>query len=285
MTHETDWLHEHMAKADIVIPLGAIANPLQYVENPIRVFELDFEANLQIIRLCKKYHKRLIFPSSSEVYGMCADLFFDEKKSQCVTGAIHKERWIYSNAKQLLDRIIYAYGKHENLNYSIFRPFNWYGERLDNPTDKSARVITKFIGNILRGEDILLSDGGKQKRAFTYIDDGIEALLKIIDNKNNNAHQKIFNIGNPFAVITVAELAELIISAMQEYVDVTSIHIRFEKSANLYGEGYEDISHRAPSIHAIESDLGWKPKVGLQEGLKKMIAGMMRTIQHPVLVG
>jgi nucleoside-diphosphate-sugar epimerase len=72
---------------------------------------------------------------------------------------------------------------------------------------------------------------------------------------------------------------------MQEYVDVTSIHIRFEKSANLYGEGYEDISHRAPSIHAIESDLGWKPKVGLQEGLKKMIAGMMRTIQHPVLVG
>ncbi len=270
MTIEKKWLETHIKKSDVVIPLAAIANPLQYVQDPLRVFELDFEANLSIIRKCHALQKRLIFPSTSEVYGMCADKFFDEEKSFCITGPIHKERWIYANAKQLLDRIIYAYGKHEGLNYTIFRPFNWYGPRLDDINDQSARVITKFIGNILRGEDILLSDGGTQKRSFTYIDDGIDALIKIIENKNDNAHQKIFNIGNPYEIISIAELGELIIFLMKELMEIKSV-IRAEKSVDLYGQGYEDILHRAPSISSIQKFFDWTPKMNLKEGLQQVI--------------
>ena len=113
-----------------------------YVQDPLRVFELDFEANLDIIRHVREYKKRIIFPSTSEVYGMCPDSEFDEEKSHLVTGPINKERWIYSTSKQLLDRVIYAYGKHKDLSYSLFRPFNWYGPRLDNIFNPKARRLT-----------------------------------------------------------------------------------------------------------------------------------------------
>ncbi|WP_164084363.1 NAD-dependent epimerase/dehydratase family protein, partial [Stenotrophomonas maltophilia] len=79
--------------------------------NPLRVFELDFEENLRIVRYCVKYGKRVVFPSTSEVYGMCQDPDFDEDRSNLVVGPINKQRWIYSVSKQLLDRVIWAYGQ------------------------------------------------------------------------------------------------------------------------------------------------------------------------------
>jgi nucleoside-diphosphate-sugar epimerase len=110
----------------VVLPLAAIATPSTYVSDPLKVFKLDFEANLDIVKLAVAYKTRLIFPSTSEVYGMCTDELFDEELSHLVLGPISKQRWIYSCSKQLLDRVIYAYGIHEGLNYTIFRPFNFY---------------------------------------------------------------------------------------------------------------------------------------------------------------
>ncbi|NBX04457.1 MAG: NAD-dependent epimerase/dehydratase family protein, partial [Alphaproteobacteria bacterium] len=90
------WVEEQVAQCDVVLPLVAIANPALYVKNPLAVFELDFEANLDIVRHCVKYKKRIIFPSTSEVYGMSDDTPYDEETSNLVTGPICKERWIYS---------------------------------------------------------------------------------------------------------------------------------------------------------------------------------------------
>ncbi|MCP6588143.1 NAD-dependent epimerase/dehydratase family protein, partial [Klebsiella pneumoniae] len=84
------------------------------------------------IRDCVKYDKRIIFPSTSEVYGMCTDKNFDEDTSNLVVGPINKQRWIYSVSKQLLDRVIWAYGDKSGLRFTLFRPFNWMGPRLDN---------------------------------------------------------------------------------------------------------------------------------------------------------
>lgn len=95
----------------MVLPLVAIATPIEYTRNPLRVFELDFEENLKIIRYCVKYRKRIIFPSTSEVYGMCTDNVFDEDSSNLIVGPVNKPRWIYSVSKQLLDRVIWAYGE------------------------------------------------------------------------------------------------------------------------------------------------------------------------------
>lgn len=94
-----EWIEYHIRKCDIILPLVAIATPIEYTRNPLRVFELDFEENLRIVRYCVKYNKRIIFPSTSEVYGMCQDPQFDEDNSKLVTGPIRMQRWIYSTSK------------------------------------------------------------------------------------------------------------------------------------------------------------------------------------------
>ena len=108
-----EWIEYHVKKCDVVVPLIAIATPVEYIRNPLRVFELDFEENLRIVRYCVKYNKRVVFPSTSEVYGMCDDPEFSERTSRLVLGPVHKQRWIYACSKQLLDRVIWAYGQSQ----------------------------------------------------------------------------------------------------------------------------------------------------------------------------
>lgn len=278
MTKEKAWVTEHIQLCDVVLPLVAIATPALYVQNPLRVFELDFEANLEIIRQCVHYKKRVIFPSTSEVYGMCPDNEFDEEESHLVTGPIHKERWIYSTCKQLLDRVIYAYGKNQGLSYTLFRPFNWYGPRLDNildPKPGASRVLSQFIGNILRGEDIMLVNSGKQMRCFSYIDDGINALIKMIENTNQAAHNKIFNIGNPAENISIRQLAENLIQLIKTYPKYTDLANKTKlidvAAEKYYGTGYQDVALRVPAITRATKDLAWQPVVDLNTGLRKTL--------------
>jgi len=278
ITINKEWIEYHVKKCDVVIPLVAIATPATYVTDPLRVFELDFEANLDIVRKCVRYKKRVLFPSTSEVYGMCADPAFDEETSHLVLGPINKPRWIYSCSKQLLDRVIHAYGMKEGLRYTLFRPFNWVGPKLDNilePKEGSSRVLTQFIGNILRGRDILLVDGGAQRRSFTYIDDGIDALIRIIENKDNAADSRIFNIGNPKNDMSIKELAETLIDLIKTYPKYAklaeSVKLVTVKSGEYYGEGYQDIQTRVPSVKNMENYLGWKPTTDLKTALRKTL--------------
>jgi nucleoside-diphosphate-sugar epimerase len=278
MTKSDAWLERHIELVDVVLPLAAIANPLIYVQNPIRVFELDFEANLDIVKRCLAHKKRIVFPSTSEVYGMATDAEFDEDSTHFILGPIHKERWIYSCSKQMLDRIIYAYGQHRGLEFSLFRPFNWIGPRLDNVFEKNAnqsRVVSKFLSHIVRGENIELVDGGQQRRSFTYIDDGIDALMKIIENENGCASQQIFNIGNPDNDLSIAELAESILALAHRYPKyqdaAAQVKITHVSAAQHYGAGYQDVAARVPAIHNAKQKLGWAPKIDMQSALTKTL--------------
>lgn len=278
ITINKEWIAYNIKKCDVVLPLVAIATPASYVKEPLRVFELDFEENLSIIRQCVKYKKRVVFPSTSEVYGMCPDTEFEEDASPLVLGPIHKERWIYSCAKQMLDRVIYAYGMHEGLRYTLFRPFNWIGPRLDSidtAKEGSSRVLTQFLYNIILGEPINLVDGGNQRRSFTYLEDGIDCLMKIIENKDGCADGGIFNIGNPANDLSVKELAYKLRDMVKEYPQYLD---RAEKcqivgvtSEEFYGNGYQDIVTRVPSIKRATEILGWKPVTGIDEALKKTL--------------
>src|SRR6185437_11243778 len=197
ITINKEWIEYHVKKCDAVLPLVAIANPAQYVKDPLRVFELDFESNLAVVRQCVKYKKRIIFPSTSEVYGMCPDRELDEQTSALVYGPIERQRWIYACSKQLLDRVIYAYCVRDNVDYTLFRPFNWIGPKLDDVMEAkegSSRLFTQFISNVIFKKPIQLVDGGRQSRSFTYIEDGVEALLRIIENKGGVASRRIFNL-------------------------------------------------------------------------------------------
>ena len=270
-----EWIEYHVKKCDAVIPLVAIANPAQYVKDPLRVFELDFESNLAVVRLCVKYKKRIIFPSTSEVYGMSPDAELDELTTNMVYGPIEKQRWIYACSKQLLDRVIYAYGVRDNVDYTLFRPFNWIGPKLDNvfeAKEGSSRLFTQFISNVIFKKPIQLVDGGKQSRSFTFIDDGVDALLRIIENKNGRASRQIFNLGNPANDVSVAKLAQLIIAAFKEYPDYVE-HAKQAKvvvvpSGTYFGKYDQDIQKRVPSSAAVKRQLGWKPKVDLKTAIR-----------------
>jgi len=278
ITINQEWIEYHVKKCDAALPLVAIATPATYVKDPLRVFELDFEANLDIVRKCVRYRKRVLFPSTSEVYGMSTDKEFDEETSNLVLGPINKHRWIYSCSKQLMDRVIHAYGMKEGLKYTLFRPFNWVGPKLDNilePKEGSSRVLTQFIGNILRGRDIQLVDGGSQRRSFTYIEDGIDALIRIIENKDNAADGRIFNIGNPNNDVSIRELAETLIALIKTYPKYArlaeNVNIVTVQSNEYYGSGYQDIQTRVPSIKNAEKYLGWKPVTDLRTALRKTL--------------
>jgi nucleoside-diphosphate-sugar epimerase len=275
ITINKEWMEYQIKKCDIIIPLVAIATPSAYVKDPLKVFELDFEANLPIVRKCVQYNKRLLFPSTSEVYGMSDEGVFDPYNTNIVLGPINKSRWIYSCSKQLMDRVIHAYGEREGLDYTLFRPFNWYGSGLDSiytPKEGSSRVITQFLGNMVRGGNLSLVDGGLQKRAFTYVDDGIDALIKIIENKNGIASGKIYNIGNPDNDYSIKELAEIMLNIareMEEYSDLArTTKIVDVHSEDYYGKGYQDVKSRVPWIDNLKDELGWSPKVNLNDGLK-----------------
>jgi UDP-4-amino-4-deoxy-L-arabinose formyltransferase / UDP-glucuronic acid dehydrogenase (UDP-4-keto-hexauronic acid decarboxylating) len=278
-----EWIEYHIKKCHIVIPLVAIATPIEYVRNPLRVFELDFEENLRIVRFCVKYKKRLIFPSTSEVYGMCDEEEFDEEQSKLVLGPIRMQRWIYSCCKQLLDRVIWAYGQKGGLRFTLFRPFNWIGPKLDSLNSArigSSRAITQLILNLVEGSPIVLIDGGNQKRCFTDVSDGIEALHKIIENKDSVCDGKIINIGNPDNDISIRGLAEMLLEKFNEHPLRSKFPpfagLREVESSSFYGAGYQDIEYRRPSIKIAKKLLGWSPKVRLEQSVAETLDFFLR---------
>ncbi|WP_437612361.1 bifunctional UDP-4-amino-4-deoxy-L-arabinose formyltransferase/UDP-glucuronic acid oxidase ArnA [Erwinia sp. V71] len=281
----SEWIEYHIKKCDVILPLVAIATPIEYTRNPLRVFELDFEENLKIIRDCVKYKKRIIFPSTSEVYGMCSDPRFDEDSSNLIVGPINKQRWIYSVSKQLLDRVIWAYGEKEGLRFTLFRPFNWMGPRLDNLNAArigSSRAITQLILNLVEGSPIKLIDGGAQKRCFTDIADGVEALFRIIENKQGNCDGQIINIGNPENEASIRQLAEQLLVSFNRHPLRDQFPpfagFREVESSSYYGKGYQDVAHRKPSIRNARRLLDWTPVVGMEQTIDNTLDFFLRTV-------
>ncbi len=278
----SEWIEYHIKKCDVVLPLVAIATPIEYTRNPLRVFELDFEENLKLVRYCVKYNKRVIFPSTSEVYGMCQDKNFNEDTSNLIVGPINKQRWIYSVSKQLLDRVIWAYGA-KGLNFTLFRPFNWMGprlDRLDSARIGSSRAITQLILNLVEGTPIRLFDGGEQKRCFTDIADGIEALARIVDNENDACNGQIINIGNPDNEASIRQLGEELLRQFEAHPLRHNFPpfagFRDVESKAFYGAGYQDVEHRKPSIANAKRLLNWEPTVEMSETIGNTLDFFLR---------
>ena len=164
--HKTDIIRDKelvdnlILEADVIMPLVAIATPKLYVEQPLKVFELDFEENLRVIKLAHKLGKRVIFPSTSEVYGK-GEAPFDEEQTDLVYGPIKYSRWIYACSKQLLDRVIFAMNQRDPFRFTLFRPFNWVGPYLDSlesTSEGSSRLITQLIGDATQRGELTLVD-------------------------------------------------------------------------------------------------------------------------------
>jgi len=269
---DRDLVDKLIEECDVVLPFVAIATPKLYVEQPMRVFELDFEENLRVIKLSQKLGKRVIFPSTSEVYGK-GEAPFDEETTDLVYGPIKYSRWIYACSKQLLDRVIFAMDQKEGMRFTLFRPFNWLGpylDSLDSTSEGSSRLITQLIGDATQRGELTLVDGGHQKRCFTDVRDGVSALKEILLNEVTT-QGKIYNVGNPWNNLSVKEVSEILIDKLKERKLVDTVKIKVKSSSEFYGAGYQDVSNRVPSINAIANDLNWAPKYTFAESLDNIL--------------
>jgi len=288
-----DLLNELVRDSDVVLDLIAHANPSLYIKIPLDVVRLNFDENLEIARFCVRHRRRLIQFSTCEVYGKTviplvrdriddpddpSFAVFEEDTSHLILGPVPKHRWIYSCAKQLLERILHAYGREYGFDYTIIRPFNFIGPRIDYlPTDQdgSPRVFSHFLKALIDGSPMYLVEGGWQRRSYTLIDDAVDMILRVIENPGGVCHQQIFNVGNPNNEVSIRELASLMRaiyrrrwwdghSPLPDLVEVSG--------DDFYGHGYDDSDRRIPDIRKAVELLGWQPRYGIDEVLERSMA-------------
>ena len=286
--HDRTRVEQLIQDTDVVIDLIAYANPALYVAMPLDVVSLNFTENLRIVEYCVKHQKRLIQFSTCEVYGKTvASLLhdqlpdrddpvhavFQEDTTPFILGPVNKHRWIYSCAKQLLERIIHAYGLEDRLQYTIIRPFNFIGPRIDflpSEQDGNPRVFSHFVNALKTGTPMTLINGGHQRRAYTYIDDAVDCIARIIENPGGVCDKEILNIGSPDNEISIRDLAFKMQRLYQRHwwhgqPDVPEpIEVSGEA---FYGEGYDDSDRRIPDITKAKQLLGWQPRYDLDQTL------------------
>lgn len=283
-------LSTSVRESDLVIDLIAHANPGIYVKRPLDVFYLNFSENLRISEECVRHGKRLIQFSSCEVYGKtAASAFpgaiadpedpalatFSEDATDFVLGPVGKHRWIYACAKQLLERVIHAYGISDRLQYTIIRPFNFIGPEIDYLPSEGAevpRVFSYFMDALIYGTRMVLVDGGTQRRCYTYIDDAIDCIDRIVENPGGVCDGQIFNIGSPQNEISIRALAETMCSIYEREFSRPGVplpRIVEVPGEEFYGSGYEDSDRRIPDITKARTHLKWEPAIGIAELLER----------------
>jgi UDP-apiose/xylose synthase len=285
-----EWdLEKRVQDADLVIDLIAYANPGLYLRMPLEVFRLNFTENLKIAEACVRHGKRLIQFSTCEVYGRTAASLknanladpedpshatFSEDTSEFILGPVSKHRWIYSCAKQLLERVLHAYGLEMGFNYTIIRPFNFIGPKIDfllHEREGIPRVFSFFMDALLNGTQMKLVDGGTNRRCYTYIEDAIECANRIVENPGGVCDRQILNIGSPSNEISICRMAELmreIYAAKFRDPAVRLPDIVSVTGEEFYGKGYDDSDRRIPDITKVRTLLNWEPRIGIPELLE-----------------
>ena len=280
-------------EADLVIDLIAYANPAIYVARPLDVFRLNFTENLRIAEACVRHGRRLVQFSSCEVYGKTpvsalrealpdpenpAYATFAEESSDFILGPLNKHRWIYACAKQLLERVLHAYGLEGKLDFTIIRPFNFIGPKIDYLPGEAPgvpRVFSFFMEALLQGRPLPLVDGGRHRRCYCYIDDAVDCVSRIVADPAGVCGGQIFNVGAPENETSIRDLAELMRRIYAEEFAAPGAFLPGTvdvPAERFYGRGYEDSDRRIPDISKARALLGWEPRTGLRDILERTMA-------------
>jgi UDP-apiose/xylose synthase len=275
-------LEEVTGRCTVVLSLTAICTPARYNRDPLAVIDASYTDLVPLVKLCAARGVRLVHFSTCEVYGRRAldaqgrpTVTMNEESTGMFFGPVDRERWTYACAKQLLERVIWAHGAHGGLDFTIVRPFNVIGPRMDFlpgiDGEGIPRVLASFMGALLRGEPLPLVDGGVARRSFISVGDFIEAVTRVVE-RPAACGREILNLGNPANDVSIRELAVMLARVFAARVPEAPEPAFVDVSAEaFYGPGYDDSRERIPDVARACRLLGWTPRATLAEMLPAIV--------------
>jgi UDP-glucuronate decarboxylase len=247
-------------EVDQIYNLACPASPVHYQHDPVQTTKTSVHGAINMLGLAKRVGAKILQASTSEVYGDPAV----HPQPESYWGNVNPigVRSCYDEGKRCAETLFFDYWRQHDLKIKVVRIFNTYGPRM-HPND--GRVVSNFIVQAIRGEDITIYGDGQQTRSFCYVDDLIDAFLRMMDSSDHL--QGPVNIGNP-GEYTMLELAETVISIVGSRSKVVFLPLPAD-----------DPKQRQPDITLAKSELGWEPKVGLKDGLKETVTYFKTTLQ------
>jgi UDP-glucose 4-epimerase len=258
---DAEAMEAFVIRCDLVYHLAAVVGVEHYVDDPFNVLNVNIQGTLNLLRLAHRHGKRLVFSSTSEVYGRNPNVPWKEEDDR-VLGATTTDRWCYSTSKAAAEHYCWAY-RRMGLEVSVVRYFNIYGPRLDKID--VGRVITIFMGQILRNEPLTIIGDGLQTRCFTYVDDAVRGTMAA--GLVKEAVGGVFNVGDDRET-TILDLARAMLSIAG--LDPAA-NLRFVKQEEIYGSSYEDIPRRVPDISRLKAVLKAPPRTSLRDGMARTV--------------
>ncbi|MBI4431775.1 MAG: NAD-dependent epimerase/dehydratase family protein [Candidatus Omnitrophica bacterium] len=253
-------VRQEMRDVDMLFHLAAIADPKKYVTDPLKVLEVDLVASVELFKMAASQRTKVIFSSTSEIYGRNLRVPWKEDDER-VLGSARVNRWCYSTSKAACEHFLHAWRKEAGLPFVIYRFFNAYGPKLDDLGH--GRVIPVFLKQFLSGEPVTVHGDGKQTRTFVYVDDAVDAMVRLAYDPA--CEGETFNIG------TSQEIAMLELAKRIKQVGKFSSEIVFQPHREAYGESFEDIPRRVPDVNKVKKFVGWQASTPLGVGLLKTI--------------
>jgi UDP-glucose 4-epimerase len=250
LVRETDRIY-HMASA---VGVRLI------MEQPVKTIETIFHGTDTVLKFCSRYRKRVLIPSTSEVYGKGISVPFRED-DDLLTGGTDKHRWAYACAKTLDEFLALAHWKETQLPVAVTRLFNTVGPR---QTGQYGMVVPRFVQAALKNEPIDVHGDGTQSRCFGHVADVVEGLVRLLETPD--CFGKVVNLGNSEEV-SINDLAKRAVSLTGS----TSV-IRYVPYSEVYGEGFEDMQRRVPSLQKAADLIGYKPTRSLDDIINDVAA-------------
>ncbi|MEE1277290.1 MAG: UDP-glucuronic acid decarboxylase family protein [Fibrobacteraceae bacterium] len=240
-----------LLEVDRIFNLACPASPVHYQHNPVKTIKTSVMGAINMLGMAKRVHARILQASTSEIYG--DPVIHPQKEDYWGNVNPIGIRSCYDEGKRVAETLFMDYHRQNKVDIRIVRIFNTYGPRM-LPND--GRVVSNFIVQALKGEPITIYGDGTQTRSFCYVDDLIEAFVKMMEQENIIGP---VNVGNP-GEFTMLDLANEVLA------------LTGSKSKIVYKElPGDDPKMRKPDISLAKSQLNWEPKIPLQEGLKKTI--------------
>jgi UDP-glucose 4-epimerase len=243
----SELMEDLVRDTDRVYHMASAVGVKLIMDHPVRTIETIFRGTDVVLGLCSRYRKRVLVPSTSEVYGKGVSVPFKED-DDLLTGATDKHRWAYACAKTLDEFLALAHWKETRLSVVVVRLFNTVGPR---QTGQYGMVVPRFIRAALRNEPIEVHGDGTQSRCFGHVSDVVEGLVKLLETPE--CFGQVINLGNDEEV-SILQLADKAISQTS-----SSSEIRFLSYAEVYGEGFEDMRRRVPSLEKAKCLIGYQP--------------------------